>query len=103
MNCRFRVVVRGIWEMLVFIFEGVGADNHTRTEGTMRDMTKAAYEKKMREYGFGPVQFWGYRALPVPFDSRHVSELNGGDTYRGRLRYLLSELRKRQAEEEASK
>lgn len=64
----------------------------------MRDMTKAAYEKKMREYGFGPVMFWGYRALPKPHDSLHISELNGGDRYRDRLAYMLDQLRRKEDE-----
>lgn len=54
-----------------------------------RDMSKSAYEAKVRAYGFGPVEFLGYRKLPAPHDSVSVCELNGGDTYRGRLAYLL--------------
>ena len=44
-----------------------------------RDLTPAAYEKKVRSYGFGPKRFWGYRELPAPYGSLHVSEYRRDD------------------------
>lgn len=60
----------------------------------MRDMTKAAYEKKIAAYGFGPRQPFGHRTLPAPHDHIAVSEYNGGETNRGKLAYLLGQLRR---------
>jgi hypothetical protein len=70
---------------------------HTQQESTMRDMTKAAYEKKIAQYGFGPRQPFGHRSLPAPHDHVAVCEWNGGDTYRGRLAYLLNQLQRIEA------
>ena len=66
----------------------------------MRDMTKAQYEKKVRSYGFSEKTIMGYRRLPAPLDHISVSEWNGGDTYRGKLTYLLDALAKSERREE---
>ena len=61
-----------------------------------KDMTKAQFDKKAREFGFKPEGFMGYYALPVE-PAVCVSVLNAGDSRRARLAYLLKELARHNA------
>jgi len=64
-----------------------------------RDLTRKEFIRKMKRRGFVPSAF-GYWRLPEPLENWKISELNGGETLRDRLAYLIN--RAKQIEERNS-
>jgi hypothetical protein len=62
-----------------------------------RDMSKAEFSAKLKQYGFTAQGFMGYYRLPNKYRSWCVSVLNGGPTRREQLAYLLRMLKRAKA------
>ncbi len=61
-----------------------------------RDMTEKQFLAALDKHGFGRPKTFGYVRLPEPYASTSVSLLNGGDTLRSKLAYLLAELKRKE-------
>ena len=64
----------------------------------MRDITQAQFDAQIIKHGFRPPisdfpHLRGYYKLPEPYSNISVCSLNGGNTRRGQLAYLLTQLR----------
>lgn len=53
--------------------------------------------------GFRPHGILGYWALPAPYSSTSVSDLNAGPSYRAKLAYMLRQLDVEESERRATR